>query len=264
MSSSNYNNEQQQFNETSTGDIPRVHEGHVSAGSQLNPGAQGFSGVDMAAETAKFDNAYGAVPGHQEQGYSSTTSGLSGSQGLSGSEGLSGSHGLRESQGLTGGQGYSDSQGLTGSQNYSSTQGVTGSQGYSDSQGLTGSHHSHQHGSSGLTGAGVTSGTTGSGAYQGSTEHQHSSHGTHGHHNQSEQGSYSGNKEEQREQMKEEKKEAAAEKKEELKHRNNQGESKTDIAKDEYNKAGNKADHETADGHKPGMMDKIKAAVKSL
>lgn len=247
MSSSNYNNtNQQQFNESSTGDIPRVHEGHVSAGSQLNTSGQGFTGVDMAAETAKFDNAFGAVPGHQEGGFNSTTTGHS--SGLTGSQGLSGS------------QGYSDSQNLSGS------------------QGLTGSHHSHEHhshehGSSGLTGtgAGLTSGstgahssTTGSGAYQGSTEHQHSSHGTHGHHNQSEHGSYTGNKEEQREQMKEEKKEAADQKKEELKERNNQGESKMSIAKDEYNKAGQKADHETADGHKPGMMDKIKAAVKSL
>jgi len=223
--SSNFNNQQQQFNETSTGSIPPVHEGHVSAGSQLNPGAQGFTGVDMAAETAKFDNAFGAVPGHQEGGYSSTT----GSSGLTGSQGLTGSSGLTGSQGLTGSHHSHE-------------------------------HHSHEHGTSGLT----SGTTTGSGAYQGSTEHQHSSHGTHGHHNESEKGSYTGNKEEQREQMKEEKKEAADQKKEELKERNNQGESKMSIAKDEYNKAGQKADHETADGHKPGMMDKIKAAVKSL
>lgn len=181
--------------------LPKVHEGHVSAGSQL-PTGQGFTGVDMAAETAKFDNAFGAVPGYQETSgsYRAVGSGTSGTTGTIGSTGAG--------YGST-----SDSYNQSGSTgNYGST---------SDSYNQSGSS------------------TTGG-------------------------KSYTGNKEEQRDQMAQEKKENANQKKEELKDRNASGESKRDIAKDEYNKVSQQADNETQDGKKPGLMDKIKTAVKKL
>ncbi|CCG84281.1 protein of unknown function [Taphrina deformans PYCC 5710] len=206
------------------GERTAIHQGHVSSGSQLVSEGQQFTGVDMAAETAKFDNAFGAVKGHQE--FSGSNTGSSGEH----SSGLTGEHSSHTSH---------------------HTSGHTGDH----SSGLTGEH------SSGLHGTGSSS----TGAYQGQTEHQHSTHGSsHHHHGTSGSDSYTGSKEQQREQMKEEKKENAQEKKDELAHRNERGESKSSIAKDEYNKASHQADKETPDGHKPSLMEKVKTAVKNL
>lgn len=240
------------YSSSHTGGIPAVHEGHVSAGSQLVAGEQGFTGVDMAAETAKFDNAFGAVPG--------SISPMAGGQTSTSTTG-----GAHRSTGEGQYDSASDSQyGSTGHGQHGSTTGL------SQHGSTTGHSHSLHESTTGNSQHGSTSGQTGfqqssGGAYQGSTEHQHSSHGHHqGSSNSHSDGSYTGNKSEQREQMKEEKKEAAAEKKEELKERNASGESKTQIAKDEHRKVAEEADEETPDGKKPGLMDKIKTAVKKL
>lgn len=208
MSSSQYNDSLSSGLRPDSENTP-VHSGHVSTGSQLVSEGGQFTGVDMAAETAKFDNAYGAANPHTH-----SSSGQS-------------------SAGYTSGQGGAGYESVGRTDEYSSQ-----GQGFQQSSG---------------------------GAYQGSTEHQHSSHGHHHHHHgESGNDSYTGNKSEQREQMQQEKKESANEKKEELKERNASGESKSQIAKDENKKVSEQADKETPEGHKPSLMDKVKTAVKNL
>ena len=133
------------MSDTTAAGIPAVHEGHMSAGSQITKDASNIIPIDMAAETAKFDNAFGAIPGA-----------VSPMAAMSGGTGTSTSH----------------------------------------------------------------------------TNDQ-----------------------------KEVAKDVAGSKKEEYKERHAQGESITDIAKNEKADADKAGEHATPDGHKPGFMEKIKAKL---